>query len=174
MDQPDKKTPYHACTACSSWANACRPSAEFAGSICRLARTKISSAYFAGKFSLNSSRIKRFTKFLATALCIVFLLTTSPKRAKPFSFLRAYTVNHLFIKRSAQKTLSNSLRCLIRRTVGKVCRVVLDGKTGAAFGSSSLNYCPPTFSFHANQKSMGAFSFSNGGLVCALHFDAPN
>jgi hypothetical protein len=52
------------------------------------------------------------------------------------------------------------VRFLIRRQAGNAC-LTLNCKASAALCSASLNYSPATLGFHANQKSVRTFSFSN-------------
>ena len=121
---------------------------------------------------LNASRIIRLTKFLADAAGMDRLLTIIPSRATPYSFFRRWIANQGLVRLGARNACSKSLRCFIRRREGRLYPT-LGGKTCAAFGSAGCNHCATPFGFHTNQKSMGAFSFSNRWLVCAFHVGVP-
>lgn len=144
----------------SNWIKACRPSAEFSGFIGLLAHTTTSNARLAGKRCLNISRISRLVKFLAVAVGVFFLLIAIPSLAKPHSFSSAYTANHLLTKPFFRNARLKTALCLMRRQDGSE-HLISDGKSCAAFGSTSIDHCPPPLGFHANQEPVGTFSFSH-------------
>jgi hypothetical protein len=116
------------------------------------------------------SRTIRLMLLRCTAVGITRLLTVTPRRAQPALFGCEWIANQRLERDRCLSIRVKPSRRVKRKHRGKI-RTGFDShaKTYTAFCTSSSNHCSPAFSFHANQKTVSAFSFGYGWLISAFH-----
>lgn len=116
----------------------------------------------------NTSLITRLTWLRSVACGSVRLLATMPSRALLLSLRAKKTLKCLSARFSACRTRSNpslrSSRCAAVNPADS-----LDSESCTALGATCIDHGTAAASLHAHQKAVGAFSSSNGRLICAFH-----
>ena len=116
-----------------------------------------------------------FTRFRSAAPDSVFLATTIPSLALLLPLRTKKILKYLSAKFSARitwlKPSSRNNRCAAVNSADRLGGEadMLNRESGTALGAASLDHSAASACLHAHQKSMGAFSFGYGRLICAFH-----
>lgn len=123
----------------------------------------------------NASLMILFTRFRSAAPDSVFLATIIPSLAFLLPLRTKKILKYLSAMFSARITWSKPFlrnnRCAAVNSADRLdCEAdILNRESGTALGATCLNHSAASACLHAHQKSMRAFSFGYGRLICAFH-----